>query len=1607
MSPVKPMLDDIELKLVQKIDTVGEQVQAQHGVPALEGDFLQGLGRRATHVTLNGVMTGTEATEDLKTLREKFRTAQPVSFVADIATATKVEQVLIEEMGVRELAGKPERFEYALTLRELIEPPATVTGDPPPSPTIPPEPPPSVEIGTLIVEVIVEGEEDFDFNTVTVTANGTQNNLPVSIQLTEHEGGVWVKDDMPPGDYTISAVVEEPQPMAGEADATVRAGETTQVQIILRPGVLIAKAFIIHFRFDSAFVEPCLRQVLRQVYDYGQDHPDEKMVIVGHTDLVGSDDYNQKLSERRARSVYAFLTFGTSDAHREAAVKDWNNLRKKPTGALAPVSDNWSTREYQYMLQDLGYYTGNIDELHGPKTDAAIRAFQTDHSLPATGLLDEATWPVLVENYLAQDALAVPDSQFFKNASEGCDGGVLKWLGCGEKDPVRNTEDAWRPNRRTEMLFVRAEKLPCDVARPLTFDLPEPGVVGTSWCLLPPGKPAPPPCCFLTRQKAAPPKWLVRPAEPGKVLVDGQVVFDDGTPASNEKYVLIAPDGEFLHTDAQGQPDLGERPQGPQRGRPIPNRTDVAGNFRYPRETPVGVYILELPELVNPSVARESGEPPETAIGNVICMRFKTPPGGAPQTQSSLLDAGGPGGVGAAPSKPGATIHPTAPPPVVVNPIIEAKLTAVVVKKSYTKPARVPVTLKVSSRFRRTGTLTRSDDEIRLFTAAVGGTEILFDGKKNVFSGGLLSAPGGVQLFAEAVRPSNIDKGFELTLTLLPGTTPVGPPATQKMTALSLTLDIHESPPASAAMPQPPNPAPAAGTATDKWFAGRVVNVQTGFTQERVKLSVHMLPDDFKGQLTLRQVKVAGTNITGADDKKLDLFDNETQTPGESPLANPFDFDSATVSLLGREFGIEGKEASVTLRDRGFQLGVKEGTSVENDGDRVAVTVGVGAVIFVPPFVVVKKAHTTPTRQAVSLFISAPFPRKGTLTRSRNDVRFFDALTGGNEILFNGTDNVFTGQQLFGTVELFAEGATPSPTENAVVLTLTLESGTNPPAGTPATAKMTAVDLTLDVAVTRTSPATNPAPLSATDKITPGRFVQVKLPNFKHERATLILRKPNPLINVGTLVITPLDATKTELFSDETPLNNQTPLAGSREVASFILAATEIRFFIEGKAPSTAARDAGFRLSIKDQPDEVDRVNVTTVQMEVTDLPNNTVAAATFVRMGLWDKAFNLVAGGPNTLFNTDVEANNFAGADSRKFHFRMRDAASRNNGHVNVNWRTLDRANADLDNPANNFISLVETPANSGVFISRGLILASDDDDRDQRTHHGVPATIPQTPAVASAADNLRARGESNHRVRRGSMFGDMVIEYRPAPGQVLTVRLPVFQRTPDFRRTLPLQIFVLRNATGNPVFSTAANAPLWTRDLRIIREAYERIGIGVNTVVAPGTLPADIVSFQDDRAVLVTPPAALAATTAFDATTQAQLAASITKIANTICLFYIPNFVSSDRGVSYTDVDNTGDLLAMAFVNVSRTLTGPYSPAHEIGHLLTNKSAFVNGGHFNAPTAPAGNRLTNDQNLMRDGTSTFEGVLQSKRLWDDADQDGLNQFNSIRVRPSRFIRT
>ncbi len=606
---LRPMLGDIELQQVQFIDSDQDQVLVRHAVPALEGDFWQGLGRRAGGFSLAGVLTGAEAGEGLTSLRERFRAAAPVSFVADIAAANRVDQVLIEEMEVREIAGRPLRFEYAFRLREYLPPPPPQQEIPPP----PPPPPPPADTGILEVEVLVEGQPEFDHTNTTVTVEGEQDDgSALSRTLTNRTDNVWREEDFPPGSYTCRAVVTGPPALSGSVEGTVRAGETTRVTIVLRPGQVIATRFMIHHRFDKAFVEPCMRAVLRQVAEYAANHPGEKLVIVGHTDESGSVEYNQSLSERRARASFAFLTFGRD---RAAALAEWDELRRRrPSGVARAVRDTWGTREYQYILQDLGFYSGNVNGTHDGATDQAVRTFQGEHGLGVDGDVGDETWPVLIEEYLSQANLAVAEDRFLPNTSNGCDSGILKWLGCSERMPVNSTprgqcgEPAWRPNRRTEFLFVRAEELPCTVPEPRTWALPGPGAP-PRWCLGPGSSDTP--CCFITRDPAETDKWLVQPSEPETVTVRGSLRRADGTPLANARFVLIDPDGEFL---------TGENVCRAPKGEGVPGRTDANGAFAFTdRPRRVGVYTLE---ILEPVMARPADDPGVEAKGNVVCKRL-------------------------------------------------------------------------------------------------------------------------------------------------------------------------------------------------------------------------------------------------------------------------------------------------------------------------------------------------------------------------------------------------------------------------------------------------------------------------------------------------------------------------------------------------------------------------------------------------------------------------------------------------------------------------------------------------------------------------------------------------------------------------------------------------------------------------------------------------------------------------------------------------------------------------------------------------------------------------------------------------------------------------
>lgn len=120
-----PMVDDLALDAVAWIRQHTVTRTAAIPVADLAGDVQQTLGRGSHEVELAGVLVG-DARSQLEQLQAKAAAGTEVPFHADITTALDVEHVVVVEAEFLETAGRPDRYEYRLLLRESppLPPPA-------------------------------------------------------------------------------------------------------------------------------------------------------------------------------------------------------------------------------------------------------------------------------------------------------------------------------------------------------------------------------------------------------------------------------------------------------------------------------------------------------------------------------------------------------------------------------------------------------------------------------------------------------------------------------------------------------------------------------------------------------------------------------------------------------------------------------------------------------------------------------------------------------------------------------------------------------------------------------------------------------------------------------------------------------------------------------------------------------------------------------------------------------------------------------------------------------------------------------------------------------------------------------------------------------------------------------------------------------------------------------------------------------------------------------------------------------------------------------------------------------------------------------------------
>ena len=138
----------------------------------------------------------------------------------------------------------------------------------------------------------------------------------------------WTPATAAPGcDGAIVPVVAAPAPKAAPAPVAAAPAPAAPATVATKV-TYAADAF---FDFDKSVIKPEGKAKLDDLVGKIKDINLEVIIAVGHTDAVGSDTYNQKLSVRRSEAVKAYLVSKGIEK---------NRVYTEGKGEKQPVADN-------------------------------------------------------------------------------------------------------------------------------------------------------------------------------------------------------------------------------------------------------------------------------------------------------------------------------------------------------------------------------------------------------------------------------------------------------------------------------------------------------------------------------------------------------------------------------------------------------------------------------------------------------------------------------------------------------------------------------------------------------------------------------------------------------------------------------------------------------------------------------------------------------------------------------------------------------------------------------------------------------------------------------------------------------------------------------------------------------------------------------------------------------------------------------------------------------------------------------------------------------------------------------------------------------------------
>ncbi len=148
----------------------------------------------------------------------------------------------------------------------------------------------------------------------------------------------------------------------GEREATNKLGERFANEV--NPTV--------NFAFNSTVLNANAKSTLRQQASWIKQFPEVRFKVYGHTDLVGSAAYNERLGLARAEAVVKFLTNQGIDKSRLEAVVTLGETR--------PViaTNNESRQNRRTVTEVIGFVGNHANALNGEYASVVFRSYVGD-----------------------------------------------------------------------------------------------------------------------------------------------------------------------------------------------------------------------------------------------------------------------------------------------------------------------------------------------------------------------------------------------------------------------------------------------------------------------------------------------------------------------------------------------------------------------------------------------------------------------------------------------------------------------------------------------------------------------------------------------------------------------------------------------------------------------------------------------------------------------------------------------------------------------------------------------------------------------------------------------------------------------------------------------------------------------------------------------------------------------------------------------------------------------------------------------------------------------------------------------------------------------------